>query len=282
MPSGVTDDLNACRKGCSVGARLAPDRLAALNELLRQPGHDGYRKLAERFGLGDGAKNAMRAHAMRCVRGAGAEPPPELAASVPACPGTEAGTGRDGATEEVGQPGRDGTGLPGARARGSANDAKTRDERVDYILGQRIAGRWDSARDSRRLSRLWGLAVDTVQEYARTAADIHERMSDDLETERRAHAARWLFNWRAAVKAGKHREANDALAGYAQTMGLVDTRTQLNIAIAGHPTIALFLRILLEEFADDPAVIERMERAVQRFRAQVAGPQAVRALPPAA
>jgi hypothetical protein len=278
----MSEDINSCRRGCSIGARLVAERLAELNDLLRRPGHDGYRKLAERFGLGAGAKNAMRSHAVGCVQGVSAEVPPNHAETVPVQAGTLPGPGRDAPVEEAGHPGRDGTGLPGVRARGSANEAKTRDERVDFILGQRLAGRWDGARDTRRLSRAWGLAVDTVGEYARTAADIHERMSDDLEAERRAHASRWLFNWRASVRAGKHREANDALAGYAQTMGLVDTRAQLNIAIAGHPTIALFLRVLLEEFAGDPDVIARMERAVQRFRAQVAGPQAVRALPPAA
>lgn len=278
----MSDSIDVCRKGCSVGARLAPERLTELNDLLRLPGHDGYRKLAERFGLGVGAKNAMRAHALGCVRGAGEEAPTqEVGMGRDAGPG-QGGTEQDNDAEGPGQPGRDGTGPPGARARGSANDAKTRDERVDYILGQRLAGRWDGARDTRRLSRAWGLAVDTVGEYVRVAADIHERMSDNLDAERRAHAARWLFNWRAAVRAGKHREANDALSGYAQTMGLVDTRAQMNVSIAGHPSVLLFLRILLEEFADSPDVVARMERAVQRFRAQAAGPQVVRALPPAA
>lgn len=275
----MSDD--ACRRGCSVGARLTPEDLHALNEALRTPGHDGYRKLAVRFGLGDRAKNALAAHAQKCVRGVGADVPEDLAGAPTAEPGTATRDTQGQQPTEPGRPGRDTAPPPGGRARASATEAKTRDERVDYILGQRLAGRWDSARDSRRLARLWDVHINTVGEYARAAADIHERCSDDIEAERRAHAARWLFNWRGAIRAGKHKEANDALAGYAQTMGLVDTRAQLNVSIAGHPSVMLFLRILLEEFANDPEVVSRMERAVHRFRAQVAG-TAARALPPAA
>lgn len=239
---------------CKVAGTLGK-RLAKLDEELRSPEHRSFRKLAEAFGV-PGQKSAIERHKHRCLGIAGkyggtstvmVESPKDLP-PVEAAPKSkpprrkvsqgQAGTARS--VPEVSQPD-----AARARARESAKDATSHEERVLHIVSQMATGTWDGPKEISELAGSWGLDRDTVRRMAAEAALICRVDRGTVEERRQASMGYWRRLYERAMdeadQPGEFDAASKCLAvaataqtGWDKAGGVYDDATKVT-AIFGDP-----------------------------------------------
>jgi len=253
---------------CALGKRLGPVRLAALNDILRTPGHRSFGKLATEFGESD--KKPIERHKHRCLKVGNPEkkplvPPPEDLPEVRVSQGTE---GTDVGTNP-GVP----TGSTDTRPRApvSGKLAKTKDEKVAHVLGQMAAGAFDPDRDIVLLANEWDMAPGSVANIVAEAARFRRINRGDVTQIAELAMSYWRRIYNNALDAEPEfpdtkskllAVAAQAQAGWDKASGLYDDAIKINLNLSADPgfqaAAVQFVETVQAVLADVPAITARV------------------------
>jgi hypothetical protein len=261
---------------CALARRLGPDRLATLNDILRTPGHRSFGKLATEFGEND--KKPIERHKHRCLKVGNPErkplaPPPEGLPKVRVSQGTN-GTG-DGTHSDVP------TALDDTRPRApvSPNDAKSKAERVAYVLGQMAAGTFDQDRDVLLLANAWDMAPGSAANIANEALRFRQIHRGDLSLVSEMSMSHWRRIYNDAIvaepafpdtKSKLLSVAASAQTGWDRAAGVLDDATKIQVNLGADPafmTAAKKYVDTVQGVLGDPAAL--VERVAARLGAAV-------------
>jgi hypothetical protein len=271
---------------CSVAKALGA-RLADLNAILREPGHLGFRKLQDQFGV---SKSSIERHKTKCLRLGSfngdlvtplpvAPQPRRLlrkevappAAEEPAEP-TGTGPGTDAGTPL----GHLGTGVlheARARVRESAKGAQSYEDQVNWIVSQMSLGQWDGARDGWWLRKAWEVDRKTFEAMIGEAERTCRRDRGAVDALRQVAMGRHSATHDRLTLAFEETDSDEAKAkiGAAMTAaavawdraaGVYDDSSKTTINILGDPRFVeaakRYVEAVQDVLASDSQIAERV------------------------
>jgi hypothetical protein len=164
--------------------------------------------------------------------------------------------------------------TPQERAKHRETLTKTRDTRVDHVLGMMIAGTWDGMRSHLSLAAMWSCSRDAVSEYAREAYGISRKLlllAPEQREEARAHYAATLRrNAELAQEAGDYSAVNRSIELQMRLTGVIEPDVAVNVLVQAQQLTDTELRAQGAAWLAslEPSELETMLTEAARLRSE--------------
>ena len=235
---------------CSVARALTTERLAKLDTELRDPDHRSFAKLSAAFGV---PRSGIERHKKVCLKLGIPKPhfdPTSVQRSEPVAVRVDTSKTSKNTSKDARESTLDVQDVAEPRARVSAICAKTRAERVAWIVQEMTLGRpndkpFEVMRDVPILAVQWGLSEETVREYARSAEDSLQLNIGDVKAAKMQGVAFWTRLRDAAFEAGDFRSAAVAQTGIDRIRGAIDDSKKVVVNVVQSPAFMAMVDVAL-------------------------------------